>query len=242
MAIEIKHNKVAIIIPAYNEHENIQRLINQINYYLDKPNIIVIDDSPNSKTYNLIKNKKIKINYFHRNKKAGRGSAVIFALKKIIKNKNIKAIIEMDADFSHHPKEIKRNLKYFSKKNLDLLISSRYIKGSKIINWPISRAILSFISNKLAKLLLSIPVSDYTNGFRIYSLRSSKIIIKKCGKIGDGFIILSEILNEIYKAKLKIGEINTVFLNRARGESSVNSKLLLVSFIGLLKLFIKRFE
>ena len=91
-----------------------------------------------------------------------------------------------------------------------MLISSRYINGSKIINWPISRTILSF-SNKLARILLSIPVSDYTNGFRIYSLRSSKIIIKKCGKIGDGFIILSEILQEIYKAKLKIGEINTVF-------------------------------
>lgn len=242
MATEIKHNKIAIIIPAYNEHQNIQRLINQINYYLDQPNIFVIDDSTNFKTYNLIKNKKIKINYFHRNKKAGRGSAVIFALKKIIKNKNIEAIIEMDADFSHPPKEIKRNLKYFSKNNLDLLISSRYINGSKIINWPISRTILSFFSNKLARILLSIPVSDYTNGFRIYSLRSSKIIIKKCGKIGDGFIILSEILQEIYKAKLKIGEINTVFLNRARGESSVNFKLLLMSFIGLLKLFTKRFK
>ena len=242
MAIKIKHNKIAIIIPAYNEHQNIEKLIKQINYYLTNPNIFVVDDSTNLKTFNLIKKKKIKINYFHRNKKSGRGSAVIFALKKVIKKKNIKTIVEMDADFSHPPKEIPRNLNYFSKNNLDLLIGSRYLKKSRIINWPVSRKILSYLSNKLAKLLLSIPVSDYTNGFRIYSIRSCKVIVKKCGKIGDGFIILSEILQEINNKKLNIGEIETIFVNRTRGESSINLQLILMSLIGLIKLFIKRFK
>ena len=87
MATKIKHNQIAIIIPAYNEHQNIERLIKQINYYLISPNIFVIDDSTNLKTFDLIKKKKIKINYFHRNRKSGRGSAVLFALKKIIKKK-----------------------------------------------------------------------------------------------------------------------------------------------------------
>ena len=148
----------------------------------------------------------------------------------------------MDADFSHPPKEIPRNLNYFSKNNLDLLIGSRYLKKSKIINWPVSRKILSYLSNKLAKLLLSIPVTDYTNGFRIYSTRSCKVIIKNCGKIGDGFIILSEILQEINNKKLRIDEIETVFVNRTRGESSINFKLILMSLIGLSKLFVKRFK
>ena len=242
MATEIKHNKVAIVIPAYNEHQNIEKLIKQINYYLNKPNIFVVDDSNNLKTLNIIKQKKIRINYFHRNKKAGRGSAVIFALKKIIKNKNIKTIVEMDADFSHPPKEILRNLNFFAKNNLDLLIGSRYLKKSKIINWPISRRILSLLANKLARILLSIPVFDYTNGFRIYSLRSCKIILKNCGKISGEFIILSEILQELHKNKLRIGEIETIFVNRTRGESSVNFYLFFKSLIGLLKLFIKRFK
>ena len=188
----------------------------------------------------LLKKKKIKIKYYHRKIKAGRGSAVIFGIKKIINNKKIKAIIEIDADFSHAPNEILRNLNYFFDNNLDLLIASRYLKKSKIINWPISRRILSYLANKLARLLLSIPVTDYTNGFRIYSRSSCKIILRKCGKIGDGFIILSEILQEINNKKLKIDEIESIFINRTRGESSVGIKSFTVSLLGLIKLFIKK--
>ena len=232
--------QIAIIIPAYNEEENIEKLIKKINYYVKKPIIILVDDSLSFKTSEIIKKKKIKVKYFHRKNKAGRGSAVIFGIKKIIRNRKIKAVIEMDADFSHAPSEIPRNLNYFFETKLDLLISSRYLKKSKILNWPISRRILSYYANKLARLLLSIPVSDYTNGFRIYSKSSCKTILQKCGRIGDGFIILSEILQEINYKNLKIGEIDTVFINRTRGESSVNLNSFIVSLIGLLKLFFKK--
>ena len=144
----------------------------------------------------------------------------------------------MDADFSHSPTELIRNLKYFTKNNLDLLISSRYLKDSRIINWPLSRRVFSKLSNILANLVLRINISDYTNGFRIYSNNSIKVILKKCGNIGDGFIILSEILLAIYINKLKIGEIHSKFVNRLRGESNVNIKLILNSLYGLLKLFL----
>jgi dolichol-phosphate mannosyltransferase len=96
----------------------------------------------------------------------------------------------MDADFSHNPNELIKNINLF-KKNADLLISSRYLKNSRIINWPISRKILSFLSNYLSRIFLQIPISDYTNCFRIYSKRAALKIIKNCGKIGEGFIILS---------------------------------------------------
>lgn len=144
----------------------------------------------------------------------------------------------MDADLSHSPQELKRNLNYFIYNNLDLLISSRYLRGSKIINWPVSRKIFSRISNLLARFLLGIPITDYTNGFRIYSRRAAKIVIKKSGKIGDGFIILSEILLIIYNQNFKIGEINSKFINRVRGESSVNIKLIIEAFFGLIKLYL----
>ena len=120
------------------------------------------------------------------------------------------------------------------------MIASRYLKKSKIINWPINRKIFSKISNLLAKFLLRIPVSDYTNGFRIYSKKATEIIVKKCGKIGDGFIILSEILMELHLHKLKIGETSTTFVNRKRGESSVNVNLIYKSFIGLIKIYLKK--
>ena len=124
-----------------------------------------------------------------------------------------------------------------------MLIASRYLKKSKIINWPTSRRILSKLSNLLARFLLSVPISDYTNGFRIYSKRSTKLVSSKCGKIGDGFIVLSEIILQLNFKKYKISETDSIFVNRIRGESSVNSKLFIQSLIGLLNLYlIKKFS
>ena len=228
---------LAIVIPTLNEKENIEKLVKQIKKQLPKATILIVDDSKNKKIEKIIVKKKLKAKYFHRTNGVGRGSAVLYGLKKAIKLKK-NFFIEMDADFSHNPNELKRNINIFKRKNLDLLIASRYLDKSKISNWSISRRIFSELANFLARNLLQIPVKDVTNGFRIYSLRSAKKIVSKCGKIGDGFIILSEILTVIYQNGFKIEEIETIFINRERGESSVNFKLILLSFIGLLKLFI----
>ena len=83
----------------------------------------------------------------------------------------------MDADLSHDPNEIFLNLKIFKEQDCDLLIASRYLSKSKIVNWPISRIVLSFIANKLAKFFLKIPVSDYTNGFRFYSKNAAEHVV-----------------------------------------------------------------
>ena len=93
-------------------------------------------------------------------------------------------------------------------------------------------------------MILKVNVSDYTNGFRIYSNASINLIIKKCGNIGDGFIILSEILLVLDNNKLKIDETETIFINRIRGESSVSIKLIIQSLFGLIKLFLikKRYK
>ena len=231
---------ISIIIPTYNEEENIEKLIKTIKRYIKNALILVVDDSNNKKIKKIIDKKKLDVVYFNRGKKSGRGSAVIFGLKKIINKKKIKTFVEMDADFSHNPAELKRNINFFNKNSLDLLIASRYLKKSKIINWSIGRKIISLLANLLAKKLLKIPVSDFTNGYRIYSKRSVKKIVKNCGKIGDGFIILSEILLEIYRNNYKIKEIHTIFVNRQRGVSSVNLSLILESFFGLIKLYLKK--
>ncbi len=230
---------IGIVIPAYKESENILTLIRKIRKNINCL-IIVVDDTPDLKTGKIIYENKIKnIRYYNRGKKDGRGSAVIFGFKKLTKiKKNINCFIEMDADLSHSPSELKRNISYFYKNSLDLLIGSRYLKGSKIYNWPRSRKILSKLSNILAKVLLGVPVTDYTNGFRFYSKPAAKTIISKCNKTGGGFIILSEIVLILWKNNFKISEIKSIFINRARGESSVNIKLILESLFGLLKLFL----
>jgi len=169
---------IAIIIPTYNEEKNIEKLIKTIKRYIKNALILIVDDSSNKKIKKIIDKKKLDVVYFNRGKKSGRGSAVIFGLKKIINKEKIKTFVEMDADLSHDPAELKRNINFFKKNSLDLLIASRYLKKSKIIYWTISRKIISFLANYLARKLLGIPISDYTNGYRIYSKRSVKKIIK----------------------------------------------------------------
>ena len=228
--------KIIIVIPTYNEEKNIYKLTKELIKILPNTLIYVVDDTKNSSIGKVLsKNKKIK--YFLRKNKKGRGSAVLYGLKKSLRNKN-KIFIEMDADFSHRPKEIKKNLHIFKKKKLDLLVSSRYLPKSKIYNWSISRRIFSILANFLAKILLRVKVTDYTNGFRIYSRKSASLIVKKCGNIGDGFIVLSEILLTINSNGLKIDEVPSIFVNRKRGESSVNFLLIIQSLIGIFKLYL----
>ena len=224
---------IAIVVPAYKEEaKNIENLVKSILEVLKNPLIVIVDDSPNNEIENIIKDFN-NIHYVYRGKKLGRGSAIIEGMKIIVEKKEIDKIIEMDADLIHDPKEISANLRIFENNNLDLLISSRYLKQSKIINWSFRRKVFSLLANKLSKFLLGIPITDYTNGFRIYSRKSVEHIILNCGKIGDGFIVLSEILVELYFNNYKIDETSCIFDNRIEKESSVNIKEILNALFGL---------
>jgi len=231
---------INIIIPTFNEDENIISLLKDIKKNIPTASISIVDDSKNNNMKKILKKNNFdkKIKYFHRINSRGRGSAVLYGFKQLLKKKSNQIFIEMDADFSHKPSELKKNIRLFKKKKFDLLIASRYLPKSRIVNWPLSRKIFSKLSNILAKAILNIDVKDYTNGFRIYSKKATYLITKKCGKIGDGFIVLSEILLVLNINKFKIHEVSTVFVNRKRGESSVNLRLILQSFIGLIKLFL----
>ena len=228
---------ICIIIPTYNEKENIFKLSKRLIKLYPNSKIFIVDDTKDYNLNNYFKKNK-KITYIYRKNKRGRGSAVIEGFKRAIKNNKIKFFVEMDADFSHKPEELRKNLKIFKVRKLDLLVSSRYLKNSKIYNWSIQRRVFSLLANFLAKLLLDVGVSDYTNGYRMYSKKALKIVISKCGKIGDGFIVLSEILLQLKMNNFKISETPSIFINRKRGESSVNLKLIIQSLFGLVKLYL----
>ena len=232
-------SEINIIIPTFNEENNIAKLLKAIIKKLPNSTITIVDDSKINKIELILKKEKLRANikYIHRKNSSGRGSAVLFGFKKSLKKNKKQIFIEMDADFSHNPSELKKNIKLFKKMKIDLLIASRYLPKSKIFNWALSRRIFSKLSNILAKFILKIDITDYTNGFRIYSKEATQFIVKKCGKIGDGFIILSEILLILHINKFKINEVSSIFVNRIRGESSVNLKLIVQSFLGLIKLF-----
>ena len=230
--------KIGFVLPCYNEYENIFILIEQIKKIFNNYLIIVVDDSSNDKIKKkILKYKNIK--YFKRKSKSGRGSAVIFGMRNMMKEKKIDLIVEMDTDLSSHPKELPKNIKLFKKEKLDLLIMSRYLKGSKIINWPLRRRVFSFLSNKLTNFLLKVKVSDYTMGYRIYSMKAMVQVTKNCGKVGSGFIVLSEILAELHYNNFKIRDTKTTFINREKGDSTVGLKLIYESLIGIFKIYFK---
>jgi len=228
--------KVGVVIPSYNEHECIAQLVGEIKKFVPDVEVVVVDDSPNEMTADALKPLLNDSTYLIRRKaKGGRGTAVIDGMKFLI-GRGAETVVEMDADFSHPPAQIPELVKKASEDQLDLLIASRYLATSQIKNWPVSRHVFSFCSNKLARAVLSVPICDYTNGFRVYSRRAASLIGDTCGRLGTGFIALSEILVNLYYRGYRVGEVPTVFVNRVRGESSLNSGEIRNALRGLVRI------
>ena len=229
--------KTGVVIPSFKEKDNIQALIQEIIKFVPNSEIVVVDDSPDQETVSAVKALKLSnVSVIHRTTKGGRGSAVLEGIKSLLQ-KDCQAIVELDADFSHPPSQIPELLAHRDKENIDLLIASRYLSQSSIRNWPLTRRIFSKLSNLLARSMLRVPISDYTNGFRVYSHPAAKVIVETCGKLGKGFISLSEILVNTYYRGMKVSEVPTVFTNRLRGESSVSSTEIKNAIVGLIKIF-----
>lgn len=222
--------RLLVIIPTYNEADNIIRLINVVLSLKLEINVLVVDDSSPDGTSELIKktfNNNPNVFSIVRTKKDGRGRAVIEGIKFALKKGMYDKIIEMDADFSHDPTELPVLLK--KSEEVDVVIGSRYSPKSQIINWPLKRRIFSKLANFYAKLLLGIPIHDYTNGYRCYSLEAAQSIDYQSIK-SKGYIVLSEIAYQLFKKGFTFGEVPTVFVNRERGISNLNLNEILSAF------------
>ena len=229
--------KIAVVIPAYGESENIVGLCEQILAHYANADILIVDDSPDNLTVNAIQHfAHPQVSISHRDMKGGRGSAVIFGIGLCI-NGPYEYFLEIDADFSHPPAQIPELIKQAEEEKLDLLIASRYLRESQILNWPLSRRIFSKCANFLARTVLQVPVHDYTNGFRLYRKSAAVELVQTCGKLGSGFIALSEILVNLYYRKYAIGEVPTIFVNRIRGESSLSHKEIWNALTGLKRIY-----
>lgn len=237
----MKSNKnISIVIPSYNEVENILILITRIDKYLPNSRVIIVDDSSlaeNKKLKGIIKNKK-NIILVSRLKKMGRGSAVLEGFKKALENIDTQYIFEMDSDLAHDPKEFKRFINEVSVYPYDLVIGSRYKSGGKIVNIAPNRTIMSRLINYFLYFWLNIKISDYTSGFRLYSRNGAKFVVKN--KINaKGFIALSEIAYMLYKNGYSISEVPITWNFRRYGKSNVNIKELLSSLVFVIWLKVK---
>ncbi len=218
-------NSVLIIIPTYNEKENIEIITQKVMHVYNKANILIIDDNSPDGTGDIAdelskENSQIKV--IHRQGKAGLGRAYVQGFKYALDN-GYDYVFEMDADLSHDPKYIPDFLS--SMKNADLVIGSRYITGVNVINWPMSRLLLSYFANIVARIITGLPLRDSTGGYKCISRKVlEKIDLDKIGSEGYSFQI--EINFKAWKMGYKIKEIPIVFYDRQHGESKMSTGII----------------
>jgi dolichol-phosphate mannosyltransferase len=226
---------IAIIIPSYNDAKNIPLVVKGIRAEAPNAKIIVVDDS-NERQKRMLRNfaKKQKgLQVVEREVKSGRGSAVIDGFREALSKKNIQYVLEMDADTSHSAKDLIKFLE--NKKSADLIIGSRYIAGSKIVNWPKRRLFMSkLINSSLLNLLFNLGIHDYTNGYRMYDRKAAEYLLS-ISMHETGFLLLSESAFQLKRAGFSMAEVPITFTDRKHGVSSVHTKDMIVALYGAFK-------
>lgn len=226
---------IAIIIPTFNESENVPLLLKKIDKVIPKAKIVIIDDSPEEEFKTLEKKVKNRdITLINRTGKLGRGTAVIDGFKIALKDKTIDYVFEMDADLSHDPSDFNKFLKRADEVNADLVVGTRYDGKGKISDWPKNRLIKSKAANLYLKSILGLDLTDFTSGFRLYSRRAAEFLIKVDFKT-SGFVLHSESAYNLKKNEFIITEAPIHFKNRVHGQSSIGSEKLVESFVGILR-------
>jgi dolichol-phosphate mannosyltransferase len=216
--------KALVIIPTYNEKENIEKIVPAVLEKDEILDILIVDDNSPDGTGAIAdrmaqENKKIKV--LHRPGKSGLGTAYIAGFKYALEN-GYDYIFEMDADFSHDPKYIPEFLKAI--KEADLVLGSRYINGVNVINWPMSRLLLSYYANVYSRWVTGLPVKDATGGFKCYRKEVLKAIdLDKVKSNGYSFQI--EMSFRAWEKGFKVKELPIVFEDRRAGHSKMSKKI-----------------
>ena len=232
-----------IIIPTYNEKENIENIILKIFELEGSFNILIIDDGSPDGTAKIVKElqKKYSKSLFlkERSGKLGLGTAYIHGFKWALEN-NYEYIFKMDADFSHDPKDLPRLYEACHKNNGDLAIGSRYVKGVNIVNWPMSRLLMSFFASKYVKTITGMPIHDSTAGFKCYKRTVlEKINLDKIEFIGYAFQI--EMKFKSWKYGFNIVEVPVIFTDRQEGNSKMSGGIFYEALFGVIKMKLKSF-
>jgi dolichol-phosphate mannosyltransferase len=217
-------DKTIIIIPTYNEVENIEKLLQDVSAINSHIDILIVDDNSPDGTAQAVKkvmNDKKNVYLIEREKKLGLGRAYVAGFKFAL-TRNYQYIFEMDADYSHDPKEIPNFLS--SIKDADLVIGSRYIKGVNVVNWPLQRLLLSFFANKYTRFVTGLPLCDSTGGYKCFRREALEAIdLDKLRSGGYSFQI--EVNFKVWKKGFRIKEIPIIFIDRALGKSKMSKKI-----------------
>ena len=232
-----------IIIPTYNEKENIEKIIRKV-FSLEKDfHILVIEDGSPDGTANIVKKlqKEFTTNLHieERSGKLGLGTAYIHGFKWALK-RDYQFIFEMDADFSHNPDDLIRLYNACASDGGEVAIGSRYISGVNIVNWPMTRVLMSFFASKYVKLITRMPIHDATAGFKCYKREVLETIkFNKIQFVGYAFQI--EMKFKAWKYGFNVVEIPVIFTDRTEGDSKMSGGIFREAVIGVIQMKIKSF-
>ena len=231
-------DKKVIIIPTYNEIENVEKMLRKVMSLEDDFNVLIIDDGSPDGTADVVKRLMTefpeRIFIIERAGKLGLGTAYITGFNWSLEH-GYDYIFEMDCDFSHNPDDLGRLYRACSEDGADLAIGSRYCNGISVINWPIGRVIMSYFASVYVRKMLGMKVYDCTAGFKCYSRKVLDTIdFSRIKMHGYGFQI--EMKYNAYKLGFKIVEVPIIFEDRKEGTSKMSSSIFGEAFWGVLKL------
>ena len=229
------HRKL-VIIPTYNEIENIEKMVRKVFALPGNFELLVVDDGSPDGTAETVKALQPEFPGLHieeRRGKLGLGTAYIHGFKWALA-RDYEYIFEMDADFSHDPADLLRLLKA-CENGADVAVGSRYTKGGKIRNWPMGRILMSYFASVYVRMVLWLPVTDTTAGFKCYRRKVLESIeLDKVRFMGYAFQI--EMKYRAYKKGFKIVEVPILFTDRVAGVSKMSTKIFKEAFLGVLQM------
>ncbi|MDD3236428.1 MAG: polyprenol monophosphomannose synthase [Candidatus Cloacimonetes bacterium] len=233
--------KTLVIIPTYNEIENIERMVEIVLSKSEDIEILVMDDnSPDGtgKRVKSLQSTEPRLHLIERPGKMGLGSAYVTGFKYALEH-DYEYIMEMDADFSHNPDDVPRLIA--AAQNKDLVIGSRYCNGVNIINWPFKRLLISYFASKYVRVITGMPIKDPTGGFKCFNRRVLESI-NLDNILSDGYAFQIEMNFRAWVKRFRIKEIPIVFTERLNGVSKMNRNIVweaawLVWRLHFLKLF-----
>ena len=228
-----------VIIPTYNEKENIEAIITAVMELPLEFNVLVIDDGSPDGTAAIVKGLmagkyKGRVHLVERSGKLGLGTAYIAGFKWAIEHK-ADYIFEMDADFSHNPQDLLKLYDACANQGADLAIGSRYVTGVNVVNWPMGRVLMSYFASKYVRFVLGVNIHDTTAGFVAYKRHTLETI--ELDKIRfKGYAFQIEMKFTAYKCGAKIIEVPIIFVNRVLGTSKMSGGIFSEALLGVVRL------
>lgn len=238
-------NNAIVIIPTYNEKENITLIIDTVFSLPKDFDILIVDDNSPDGTAEIVKdlqknynNEKVtRLHLLQRPGKAGLGTAYIEGFRYAMQH-HYDFVLQMDADFSHNPKDLVNLYLTCAEWNNDLAIGSRYATGVNVVNWPMGRVLLSFFASKYVQLITGIPVHDTTAGFVCYHRKVLETIpLDEIKFVGYAFQIEMKFLT--WKYGFRLSEVPIVFTDRTRGQSKMSVGIFKEAFLGVIQMTIQ---